>query len=548
MTAKIFRYVFMMGVLVLFLSAALILGLEYSASERETVTSLKEEAIYAANGVGHSGEAYLETLSTDVRITWIAADGSVLFDSSLGKNAPAQSDCPEVAAAFANGEGSSKRRSESTGKTTVYYAVLCRDGTVLRLCEPTSTIWKAFAAVSPLFWITVLVLFLAGIFAYRAAKQITGPINAIEPDRVEAAQVYPELSPLVNRIREQNLTIGEQMEELQRRQKEFAALTENMNEGFVMTDRAGIVLSSNTGASRMIPGCEVGFDLKTCEEAAIADAVAEALDGERVDRLLQTAERVRRIIISPIFSSGITTGTVILAMDVTETAQRERLRREFSANVSHELKTPLTSISGFAELMMQDMVPAETQKEFAGDIYRESQRLILLINDIIKLSKLDEQDGLPEKEPVDLYALASRTLSGLESYADSRNVKLRLEGQSVYVEGSPAFLDEMLYNLCDNAIKYNKPEGGSVTVTVHPQEDGALLAVRDTGIGIPYEAQNRIFERFYRVSSSRSQDVPGTGLGLSIVKHAAQLHGAKVDLESVPGMGTTISLLFPKSV
>ena len=546
MTGKIFRYVFIMGILVLLLCAVLFVGMQYAQTKEETYSALKQEAFYAANGVMLAGKNYLATLDTQNRITWIAVDGKVLFDSEFGENIANQSDYTEVKEAIKNGEGHGIRKSESSGSDTMYYAVRCEDGTVLRLSKPLSAVWSAFLAVSPVLWITVLVLVLSGIFAFRAAKQITKPINEIEIERLEHAKVYPELSPLVDRIREQNLTIGEQIDELTRRQKEFSVLTENMSEGFVLTDKNGVILSANTGAARTLPGCEAGLSLSECDEESVAEAVKKALGGERAEVYFEQKERCYQIIANPVVSNDKPAGSVVLVVDVTETVQREQLRREFSANVSHELKTPLTSISGFAELMMNDYVPQDKSREFAGDIYRESVRLISLINDIIELSRLDEQTVLPEKEKVDLYGIAEDVLDGLQSAAEKKGVKFSLSGDRASVYGIPNYLDEIVYNLCDNAVKYNRP-GGSVAVTVTDKGKTVELSVKDTGIGIPAEYRERIFERFYRVDSARSKGIPGTGLGLSIVKHAAALHGALISLESEPDVGTEITVFFNKN-
>ncbi|MBO4277976.1 MAG: histidine kinase [Clostridia bacterium] len=543
MTGKIFRYVFIMGILVLILCAVLFVGLQYSHTKEDTYSALKQEAIYAANGVMLSGEGYLDSLDSQNRITWIADDGKVLYDSEYGVNIINQLGYPEVAEALENGEGHGIHKSEPSGGDTMFYAVLCEDGTVLRLSKPLSAVWSAFVAVSPVLWVIVLVLVLAGIFAFRAAKQITKPINEIKIDDLNPAKVYPELAPLVKRIREQNLTISEQIDELTRRQKEFSVLTENMSEGFVLTDINGVVLSANTGAQRTLSGCVPGGSLFDSEDRATAEALKKALGGERAEIYLEQKERCYQIITNPVVSGEKPVGAVVLVVDVTETVQREQLRREFSANVSHELKTPLTSISGFAELMMQDLVPPDKSREFAGDIYRESVRLIELINDIIELSRLDEQTVLPEKEEVDIYSIAEDVLDGLDAAAKKKDVSLTLSGDHATIKGIPNYIDEIIYNLCDNAVKYNRP-GGSVTVSITREGRSVVLSVKDTGIGIPPEYRERIFERFYRVDSARSKDIPGTGLGLSIVKHAAALHGAHITLDSELDKGTEIRVAF----
>ncbi len=546
MTGKIFRNSFLLGATVLLLCAILFFGVQYAQTTEETYAALRQEAIYAANGVMLSGEEYLRTLGTGNRITWINGDGSVRYDSESGAELPNnQQSFPEVKEALKDGEGHGIRRSENSGAQTMYYAIRCQDGTVLRLSRPLSALRYALIAVSPVLWIFVLVLIISGILAFQAAKQLIQPINALELDDPDASKIYPELAPLVERIRDQNLTIREQMDELNRKQKEFAALTDNMSEGFVLTDRTGTVLSANNGAVHMIRGCEEGAKLTETSDPTVAEALTAALAGSRAERVLPSGDQSLQLIVNPVVPHGRVTGAVLLIVDVTEREQRERLRREFSANVSHELKTPLTSISGFAELMMQEMVSADKVKEFSGDIYRESQRMIALVEDIIKLSKLDEQEEAPPFSEVDLYGLAEDTLDSLRSLADKRNIVLSLSGEHVTVRGVEQFLDEIFYNLCDNAIKYNL-EGGRVEVLVSGEEDTATVTVRDTGIGIPYEHQNRVFERFYRVNKSHSKEVAGTGLGLSIVKHAAQVHGAAIRLESEPGVGTAVTLTFPR--
>ena len=434
MTKTIFRNTFLVGLSVLILCAGLFFGMRYTQVKEETFSALASEAVYAEQGMLLGGAEYLSSLDNGDRITWIAGDGQILFDSE--NDTAGQLERAEVASALENGEGQSIRKAESDGRTNIFYARRCADGTVLRLGRPMSAVRYALLAVSPVLWIFVLVLMISGVLAFRAARQIVRPINAMNLDDPDP-DTYPELSPLVSRILEQKLTIQEEVE------------------------------------------------------------------------------------------------------------QREKLRREFSANVSHELKTPLTSISGFAELMAQGVVPPEKVREFSGDIYKESQRMIALVDDIMKLSKLDEGGGTPEWETVDLYALSEETMDSLRSIADKQNVSLKLTGEHQQVRGIWQLLSEMVYNLCDNAIKYNRP-GGSVTVDVSADADNVILKVSDTGIGIPAAHQKRVFERFYRVDKSHSKEIGGTGLGLSIVKHGAQFHQARVELESELGLGTTVTLLFPR--
>ncbi len=547
MTGKIFKHAFFLGVIVLILCAVLFFGVQYAQTKEETYSALRQDAVYASNGVMLAGEEYLRTLNNRDRITWIAADGQVLYDSESGASISNQTDYAEVAEAMAEGEGHGIRKSETDGVQMMYYALRCEDGTVLRLSKPISAVRNALAAVSPVLWIFVLVLLISGMLASRAAKQLIDPINEIDLDEPDPSKIYRELAPLIGRIREQKLTIRDQMDELHRKQREFSALTDNMSEGFVLLDRAGTVLSANSAAARLIEGCEPGYNMTGASDGTVASSVESALSGERSDKIIPCGERSVQFIFNPVMSHGKPSGAVVLAMDVTEREQREQLRREFSSNVSHELKTPLTSISGFAELIMQDMVPKEKVKEFSGDIYRESQRLITLVNDIIKLSKLDDEDVVPELETVDLYSVAEDVVDSLRAAADKRKVAVTLSGESSVMQGVVRYLDEIVYNLCDNAIKYNK-DGGAVSVSVKNGDDNVTLTVSDTGIGIPYEHQDRVFERFYRVNKSHSKEVSGTGLGLSIVKHAARFHSAKISLDSKPGEGTSVTVVFPKNV
>ncbi len=542
MTAKIFLNTFLVGIFVLLLCAAVFFGLQYTQTKEETCAVLRQEAVYAAKGIEMSGERYLETLNNEHRITWIDGEGTVLYDSEFSDSVGSRNDQPEVTAALGTGEGQSVRRSESSGQPTMYYAVLCEDGTVLRLSRPLGAVRYALMTVSPVLWVAVLVLLISGALAFRGSKQILAPVNAIDLDHPDKSKTYPELAPLVGRIEEQNLTIREREDELLTRQREFTTLTDSMSEGFLLLDKNGVILSANSEALKLFKDAREG---EAFPETSASDAVRDALNGSRTETRLDTENaRSIRIIASPILQKGRLSGAVILMVDITEQEQREQLRREFSANVSHELKTPLTSISGFAELLMRGMVSPDMTAEFASDIYKESQRMIALVDDIIKLSKLDEEGVSYEWETVELGDLAADVLDTLRSAADKRNVTMTLSG-SGQVRGVWRILNEMVYNLCDNAIKYNK-DGGSVEVTIADEGPDVTLTVRDTGIGIPDAHRDRVFERFYRVDKSHSREIGGTGLGLSIVKHGALLHHASVSLESEVGVGTAVTLRFRK--
>ena len=400
--------------------------------------------------------------------------------------------------------------------------------------------------VQPLLWVVVLALVLSGVLASRLARQITKPINSLDLENPRLDETYEELFPLVSRLREQNRTITRQMDDLSRRQREFTALAENMSEGVLLLDSKGTLLSGNQSAYALLGQGERPAVLRpdNCRRE-IWEAAEKALAGRHAETLMTADTRILEILASPVAANGQVTGAVILMVDVTEREERESLRREFSANVSHELKTPLTSISGFAELMKEGLVEPDKMKEFAGDIYKECSQLIALVDDILKLSRLDEGSQELATEAVDLYALSGDILENLRPMAAKRNITLRLEGDHQIIQGVWRILNEMVYNLCDNAIKYNK-DGGRVTVRVSGTEESAVLSVADTGIGISKGQQERVFERFYRVDKSHSRRVGGTGLGLSIVKHGAQYHNARLVLDSEPGTGTTITLTFRK--
>ena len=548
MTGKILRISYLVAISALLASALLFFGVMYRDYEDGAFARLRAEAAAISQGLGAVGSDYFDSFAPDDRVTWIAANGTVLYDSA----APAQlleshAGREEIDQALQTGEAQTSRYSKTLLQRTFYYAKLLEGGTVLRVsCTQNSLPAMILMLLTPFLWVATLVLILCGVLSYRLARQITKPLNAINPDNPAPLPSYPELTPLFDKLREQNRTIGKQMNELQLRQREFTAITENMREGFLLVDCKMHVLSSNHSALEVLggrelkPGCLL-YDAECRQE--IFDAVDTALSGSHAELLLTIDETSWQVLANPVVASGQVAGAVVLFMDVTEREQRERLRREFSANVSHELKTPLTSISGFAELMKEGLVPPEKIPEFSGDIYKESLRLIGLVNDIIQLSRLDENSTQFQRAPVDLYDLCAQSIEQLSPVAARQSVTLALTGEHAEIEGVEQLLKEMIYNLLDNAIKYNVP-GGSVTASVRKSAGRTILSVADTGIGIPYAHQPRVFERFYRVDKSHSKEVGGTGLGLSIVRHAAQYHGARLELKSQPGKGTTITVTF----
>lgn len=539
MTGKIIRSLFSLAMLVLVIGAALFSGILYGYYEKQSFASLAQEAEQLQQTMEYVSP---EQMRSADRITLISPDGTVLYDSVARADAMENHlSREEVAQALREGTGKSSHYSSTVLKKNLYYALRLEDGNVLRLSREQSSLgamllnmaWPIAATVAGL-------LLLAAGLSVRLARQITQPINAISPD--DPQDVYPELQPLTQRLRQQRETIRNQMDELSRRMREFSAMTENMSEGFLLIDLRGHVLTENHSASMLLP--TDADNIAKCSQRELCQAAQQALTGQRCERLLQQGERTLSVIASPVLESGQVTGAVVLTLDVTEREQREKLRREFSANVSHELKTPLTSISGFAELMSRGLVPPDKVREFSLDIQKECTRLTNLVEDIIDLSRLEEGGGDMTWEDIDLYTLCDDVLQSLEPVAKRQAVTLRLAGESLQVRGVYQVLREMIYNLCDNAVKYNR-SGGSVTVTVARSAGRASVAVADTGIGIPYEDQSRVFERFYRVDKSHSRAIGGTGLGLSIVKHAAALHGAEIKLQSQPEDGTVITVLFP---
>ena len=549
MTRRIFRSILGVTLAVLAASLVLVTGVLHGYFQDRMEQELRSRTAYIAHGVEQAGAGYLaDGLPDDSRVTWIAADGTVLWDNREdAARMENHADRQEVRQALLAGSGSSARYSDTLAQKTLYYALRLSDGSVLRVSDTQYTVWVlVLQALQPVALMMLLAAVLALVLASRVAKQLVAPINALDLDNPEAAECYEELSPLLGKIRSQQRQIRRQLEDLRRRQEEFAALTETMSEGFVAVDQETRVLACNPAAlallgAQAVPEGESVYALN--REAPFRRCVEEALAGRRCEALLEEEDACRQIIASPAERDGQTAGAVLMVLDVTEKERRESLRREFTANVSHELKTPLTSILGTAEILKSGMVAPPDVEHFAGNIHRQTQRLISLVNDIIRLSRLDEGGDLGPWERVDLGAAARRVLDRLAEAAEQKQVTLTLAGGGgASVWSVPHIVEEILYNLCDNAVVYNRP-GGSVTVTVEDDPSGARVSVADTGAGIPREAQSRVFERFYRVDKSRSSQ--GTGLGLSIVKHGAAYLGARVSLESREGQGSTFIVLFP---
>lgn len=549
MTKRIFRATLLVGVAVLIASLTLVMGALYSYFGRVQESQLRDELSLAAVGVEQNGMDYLRKLESDqYRITWLRADGAVLYDTradaeSMENHAQRQ----EVQQALATGEGESSRYSATLLQKTVYYAKRLPDGTVLRLSAiRVTTGVLVLNMLQPILLVLAVALILSGVLASRLARRITEPMNRLDLEHPLENDTYEELAPLLRRMEHQRRQIDRQMDELRRRSEEFEQITGSMSEGLVLLDEAGVILSINPAARRLLDAAEncVGQDLLTVDrDVALSDALRQAAEQGHSEFRGQRNGREYQFDVTRIQSEGRTAGTVLLVFDVTERAFAERNRREFTANVSHELKTPLQGIIGSAELLENGLVKQEDVPRFIGHIRSEAQRLVTLIGDIIRLSQLDEGEPMPA-EPVELLALAREAAESLQSAAAARNVTITVEGEPVELTGVRRLLYEIIFNLCDNAIKYNT-DGGRVQVTVTKENETAAVTVRDTGIGIPPDQQDRVFERFYRVDKSHSKASGGTGLGLSIVKHAVQYHHGAIHLQSEVGKGTEIRVTFP---
>ena len=550
MTKKIFRSTVAVGLAVLLASLVIIMGALYTYFGHVQEQQLRDElSIAAAAMESGDGEAYLSKLHSDnYRITWLRADGTVLYDTKADAAAMENhAQREEVRQALTNGTGESSRYSATLLEKTLYYARRLPDGTVLRLSASRVTMGVLLLSMlSAILAVIAVALILSGILAGRVSRRITRPLNTLDLEHPLENDAYEELSPLLRRLEHQRRQIDDQLRSLRRRSEEFEQITASMTEGLVLVDNGGTILSMNPAACAVFhtdAAC-VGQPLLTVERgSAVSHALHDAMDTGHGETRMERDGREYQFDMTRIQADGEVVGAVLLTFDVTEQAYAERNRREFTANVSHELKTPLQGIIGSAELLENGMVRSDDVPRFVGHIRGEAQRLVTLINDILRLSELDEGGSLPT-EPVELLSLCTDTVKSLESAAQQRQITMTVTGEAVTVPGVRRLLTETVFNLCDNAIKYNK-DGGSVAVTVGRDGPDAVVTVADTGIGIPPEHQGRVFERFYRVDKSHSKASGGTGLGLSIVKHAVAYHHGTVTLDSREGEGTTFTLRLP---
>ena len=537
--------------LVLAVGLAAVMGILYSNFDGQMRKELSKEAAYLSYGVEQQGVDYLKNIKDkSARITYIDKDGTVLFDNEADvsemKN---HSDRTEFQKAEKYGAGESSRYSDTLSEKTIYYALRLKDGTVLRVSGTQDSVLALVEnLIVPLCGLLCLMLILSGIMASAISKRIVKPINELDLESPEENQIYEELSPLLSKIHRQNREIQNQLELAKQQQEEFSLITENMQEGLIVIDKYTMILSANSSAWNLFHMDRVrqGESVYCLDrEEEFRHAIEQVLSGEHTELVLKLNGSDIQLIANPVIRDKKTEGAVVLLVNVTEKLERESLRREFSANVSHELKTPLTSISGFAEIMQGGLVKNEDIPKFAGRIYKEAQRLLQLVEDVIQISQLDEEKTSYVWESVDVYQVCKNAFESLKEKAKRLNVHLYICGERMKMEAVRTLLEEAVYNICDNAIKYNRNDG-SVSVFLTQTAQEIQIVVKDTGVGIPKEDQDRVFERFYRVDKSHSKEIGGTGLGLSIVKHAVGALKGSVILRSEEGNGTEITLRFPK--
>lgn len=551
MSSRIFRNIVLTAVLSVLITAVLVVVSMYSVYENGISSDLKLEAGYIGQALAAAEDdvAYLNSLGSENRITLIAPDGTVLFDSmvdfGLMENHAAR---PEIVLAMANGWGKSTRNSDTLSEVTIYYAEQMADGNIIRIASTRSSVWGAFLKVIPLTVSLLQCIIIASILLARGtAKRIVAPLNTLNLDRPLENEVYDELAPLLGRMEKQRKEISSHMTALENATSDLRAIMDNMREGLVMLDSSGKVLSINESAAAIFDTERIGAVgkslLVSSRDAELHEMVHRAFSGESGDILLQRNDRHYQVYASPVMNGDGIRGAVLLLVDVTERYEAEESRKEFTANVSHELKTPLTSISGYAEIIRDGIAQPEDIPAFAGKICKESQRLVNLVNDILQLSRLDEKRALGEKRIISLKKMMEELMLEFSALLEKKNLNISLQGSDEKIEGYPVLIREMFYNLIDNAIKYT-PEHGQIDVSVEKCKLGVKCSVTDTGIGIPKEHQAHVFERFYRVDKSHSRSTGGTGLGLAIVKHAAEIHNAQIELRSVCGKGTTVGILF----
>lgn len=548
MTKKIFRGILLSSIITMLACLVFIIGVQYQIYTDSRYSALESKAYLIS--LSANEDELQKYSSAKERITLISKDGNVLFDNKANatgmENHKGREEFKEALSA---GTGYAVRHSETLGINSCYYAVKLENGDVLRIADESLSVGAVIVELlPPIAAIALLTFVLALVLASVITKKILKPINEIDLEKPDTYSAYDELSPFISKINSQKNKINRQIAALSRSRREFETIAENMSEGLLLTDVKGHILTHNKSALKIFGITEDinGKNILTLNRGEvfreIFDNIKESRHYENVTTL---SGMYYEVTANPVFDEkNSPCGAVILIIDVTEKEKREKLRREFTANVSHELKTPLTSILGISDMLKNGMVAAEDVGGFARDINRETERLISLVNDIIKLSELDE-GGTKETERVDLLKISQEVAHRLAPIAEKQGISLTVTGESAEITAGESLIFEMIYNLCDNAIKYNK-ENGSVTVDVGKRDGAPFVTVKDTGIGIAPEHTERVFERFYRVDKSRSKLIGGTGLGLSIVKHIAASFGGKIALKSTLGEGTEITVAFNK--
>lgn len=530
--------------------------ISYYAFQVQIRTALEKQARSLVLGYNHALDknAFLSglTLAELPRITVIAPDGKVVFDNIidplvLGNH----NDRPEIIEARSKGTAGEVRVSGTLGNQNYYYAVRASDNSVIRLAHTTSIVASTFRKTLPFIILLVLLIVLLTIsFSNRLTQKIVDPLNQLDLEEPLENEVYEEITPLMSKIHKQNLQIKSQIEALNQSKEEFNAITENMAEGMILLDCQMNIISVNRSAIELLKAKHQYYSgrnlVMLTRNTAVNELVENALRGQSGNLVIKTDKAHLELLASSVETKDKIIGCLLLILDISDKYAAEQSRKEFTANVSHELKTPLTSISGYAEMILLGLVKEDDVKSFAQKIHDEAKRLLSLVEDILELSKLDEKDEMKvdvESKPINLRKICERVVERLALPAQTKNVSFTLKGEEIYVAGDGQMLEELVYNLCDNGVKYNV-ENGQVKITLGQEQGRPLLIVADTGIGIPQNELTRIFERFYRVDKSRSQEVGGTGLGLSIVKHIAKYHNAEIDVESKLGQGSKFTVKF----
>ena len=545
MKKKLFKNILLSMIVTLTVCMSLMILVLNKNFVKIEIGQLAKEATLASSGVENDGESYLESINDpDYRITWLDSAGNVLYDTQVNSaTMENHSSREEFKKAMSEGEGSSIRYSSTMLQQNIYYAVKLSDNTVLRVAETYDSVLSlTLRLLTPILWIYILAIAISGFLANYLAKRISKPINEIDLDHPLSKPSYEEIQPLLKRVDSQNKQIKKQMDDLHQKKKEFNSVTDNISEGLILLNKENEVVSINNAARQLFQTEDQNVILSTEE---IKDLIEKAKQGKEAETILRKDEAIIHVIANPIYSHSVFTGISILAFDVTNTYEAERTRKEFTANVSHELKTPLQTIMGSAELLQNHLVKQDDIPSFYEKIHQESSRMLTLIDDIIRLSQLDESSQV-EENTLRINDSAKEAINSLKESAKKKNIQIQTNLNEAFIKANSRLIYEIIYNLIDNAIRYSNNDS-SIEVSTYTDIHHAYLKVKDNGIGIPLEDQSRIFERFYRVDKSHSRATGGTGLGLSIVKHAVKLSHGTIALESELNKGSTFTVTFPKA-